>query len=67
MLPWLIWDNVEGVPHVYVAFPTEAAARAERASLLRPYPEGHEWRARLEVRQGVLVKPGPPLGRPRGA
>jgi len=48
---YAIYDTQTGRPYVAVEFESYAAAHAELLSLLRPYPEGHEWWARLAVRK----------------
>lgn len=47
---WAIIDLRTGRPYLQVAW-TEEQAHLELAVLLLPYPEGHEWRTRLVVRE----------------
>lgn len=48
---WVIWDGWEERPYIARAWPSEAAARTELATLLRGYPEQHLWRRVLTVRE----------------
>jgi len=47
---WAIIDLRTGRPYLQITW-TEEQARWELAELLHPYPEGHEWRTRLVVRE----------------
>lgn len=48
--PWLIVTAKTGRPYIARGWPTEAAAAAVLADLLKPYPAGHAWRRALAVR-----------------
>lgn len=50
---WVIWDSWVERAYIQRAWPTEAEARAELATLLRGYPERHIWRRVLTVREIV--------------
>ena len=47
---FVIVDRQTSRPYVDVVYRTREQASAERACLLRGYPDDHEWRRRLEVR-----------------
>ena len=57
---WVIWDNAANLSggREYVAriWETEREAIIDLADLLKPYPTGHEWRGRLEVREAGAKK-----------
>lgn len=46
---WIISDRENGRAYVAVEYKTQESAHKEMMNLLRPYPEGHEWRLRLHV------------------
>ncbi len=48
-MTFVILDTTARRPHVPATWPTADAAERELAALLRPYPAGSEWRARLTV------------------
>ena len=54
---WEIHDGETG-RYVPLQWATEAEARAELADLLRPYEDGHPWRARLVVREATMTEGG---------
>lgn len=64
-MPHVIWDEEDRRAYVHRDYPTHEAAERERLGLLRPYPEGHPWRARLTVREGScgVRERGRPTGR----
>jgi len=61
----VIYDTVTSRRYVDVVFPSELVAWVELRSLLSPYPVGHVWRRRLEVREAALVSAPVRVGLPR--
>jgi hypothetical protein len=46
---FVILDVVAGRRYIDRLYATREEAQRELDSLLKPYPDGHEWRRRLEV------------------
>lgn len=61
-MPHVIWDEEDRRPYVHRDYPSREVAERELAGLLKPYPTGHPWRARLVVREGTcgVREPGRP-------
>lgn len=48
-ITFVIWDTETRRRYVAVSWDDKEMAERELEDLLRPYPEGHEWRKRLKV------------------
>ena len=63
-MPWAIFDKNR--QYINIRFSTKQSALEELHQLLLPYPEGHAWRSRLQVKmlqESRLVEDGePPYG-----
>ena len=47
---FVIYDNKAKEPYVFVAWPNKEIAGSEMWTLLKGFPDNHEWRKRLSIK-----------------